>query len=121
LSDICICGALVSLKLGRQVKSAQEKLQGKLGEMLDSNTNNIQLNNDTVHQRSNEASSAVDGNASYDTPLPLVKPQSAPHSKPHNSIESVWFKSKVVSRSHAEIWLKDGQVRNEKRDALISL
>lgn len=26
------------------------------------------------------------------------------------ALEPVWFKSKVVSRSHAEIWLKDGQV-----------
>ena len=23
---------------------------------------------------------------------------------------AIWFKSKVVSRSHAEIWAKDGQV-----------
>ena len=100
----------VTLKLGRQVKSAQEKLQGKIGEILDVNSNNIEVNNDTVHRPSNEA---ADGNASNDTPPPLVKPQSAPHSKPHNTIESVWFKSKVVSRSHAEIWLKDGQVRNQ--------
>ncbi|KAJ3198847.1 hypothetical protein HDU82_000969 [Entophlyctis luteolus] len=29
---------------------------------------------------------------------------------PTKSIEHVWFKSKVVSRSHAEMWLRDGQV-----------
>ncbi|KAI8617085.1 hypothetical protein BC830DRAFT_1115252 [Chytriomyces sp. MP71] len=29
---------------------------------------------------------------------------------PTKSIEHVWFKSKVVSRGHAEMWLRDGQV-----------
>ncbi|KAJ3244512.1 hypothetical protein HDU78_010819 [Chytriomyces hyalinus] len=29
---------------------------------------------------------------------------------PTKTIEHVWFKSKVVSRGHAELWLRDGQV-----------
>jgi hypothetical protein len=29
---------------------------------------------------------------------------------PKKIVENVWFKSKVVSRCHAEMWLKDGQV-----------
>ncbi|KAJ3022012.1 UNVERIFIED_CONTAM: hypothetical protein HDU68_009351 [Siphonaria sp. JEL0065] len=29
---------------------------------------------------------------------------------PTKTIEHVWFKSKVVSRGHAEMWLRDGQV-----------
>ena len=29
---------------------------------------------------------------------------------PSKILESLWFKSKVVSRGHAEMWLKDGQV-----------
>lgn len=89
----------VSLKLGRQVKSAQEKLQMKIGGPLDNN----ELNNDAVHKRSIDSSTVP-------TDAEPVKPQSAPHSKPNNTIETVWFKSKVVSRSHAEIWFKDGQV-----------
>ena len=87
----------VTLKLGRQVKSAQEKLLGKAGEQLE----NSELNNDTVRKRS------IDGTyPDADT----QEPQSIPHSKTINTISSLWFKSKVVSRSHAEIWLKDGQV-----------
>ncbi|KAJ3417123.1 hypothetical protein HDV05_006982 [Chytridiales sp. JEL 0842] len=29
---------------------------------------------------------------------------------PKKTVENVWFKSKVVSRCHAELWLRDGQV-----------
>jgi hypothetical protein len=91
----------VTLKLGRQVKSAQEKLQGKIEDQLE----NSDVNNDTVHRRSIDVSFP-----DADTQAIILKPQSASHCKPINTIESVWFKSKVVSRSHAEIWLKDGQV-----------
>lgn len=71
-----------SLKIGRQVKTPQEKLVGT-GEMTD-------LEQETIHK---------DGAIASD-PIPTIP----------STLTPVWFKSKVVSRSHAEIWLKDGQV-----------
>lgn len=34
-----------------------------------------------------------------------------PRDSLHGGRDCVWFKSKVVSRNHAEVWVKDGQVR----------
>jgi pSer/pThr/pTyr-binding forkhead associated (FHA) protein len=69
----------VYLKIGRQVKTAQEKMLTQL--VID------------------------DQDLKPLTPLSSVDPViDAKETDP------VWFKSKVVSRNHAEIWLKDGQV-----------
>jgi hypothetical protein len=32
----------------------------------------------------------------------------------HGGRDCVWFKSKVVSRNHAEVWVRDGQVRTSR-------
>ena len=68
----------VYLKIGRQVKTAQEKLLTQL--VID------------------------DQDLNPLTPISAVTILDAKETDP------VWFKSKVVSRSHAEIWLRDGQV-----------
>ncbi|KAH6602329.1 hypothetical protein BASA61_001202 [Batrachochytrium salamandrivorans] len=42
--------------------------------------------------------------------LPTPPQPDALSALPSKTVETVWFKSKVVSRIHAEIWLKDGQL-----------
>jgi pSer/pThr/pTyr-binding forkhead associated (FHA) protein len=66
----------VYLKIGRQVKTAQEKMLNQL--VID------------------------DQDLKPLTPLEPITDA--------KETDPVWFKSKVVSRAHAEIWLKDGQV-----------
>ncbi|KAI8924060.1 hypothetical protein BC831DRAFT_465298 [Entophlyctis helioformis] len=53
------------------------------------------------------AASSTVAAGSDDATSPLAKSRPA---LPEKHAEPVWFKSKVVSRTHAEIWLKDGQV-----------
>ena len=78
-----------TVKFGRQVKTAQEKLQGQ------------------TPPEGNEGFETVSGQAgvTLSTALSSQIAQTAIT----NTSEPVWFKSKVVSRSHAEIWFKDGQ------------
>lgn len=76
----------VCLKLGRQVKTPQEKLLSQLGI-----ENEIEGNDATIRDVED---------------LKKVEQKSENTDK----VSPVWYKSKVVSRAHAEIWLKDGQV-----------
>ncbi|KAJ3271606.1 hypothetical protein HDV01_006476 [Terramyces sp. JEL0728] len=85
----------VTLKIGRQVKSPQEKLLSQLG-----GTEEAQ---DTVRQRADSTPTAFANSAPS-------SPEKAGPASSNKNTEPVWFKSKVVSRSHAEIWLKDGQI-----------
>jgi hypothetical protein len=103
-----------TLKLGRQVKSAQEKMMQKIdaAPVLENSRSGL---DDTLRAPLNpnptnfpQTSSATTGGTNPNQQS--EKPQSAPTVK-DNAVPAVWFKSKVVSRSHAEIWLKDGQVR----------
>lgn len=91
----------VNLKIGRQVKSAIEK-QGALDQPVSPPpiiSNVDQENVDTVRIR-------ADSTPVHPTFMNAPEEKTAPIA----NAESIWFKSKVVSRSHAEIWLKDGQV-----------
>jgi hypothetical protein len=81
----------IHVKIGRQVKSPQEKLAAQEQEISP-----IEANQDTIRVKD-----AVFLNAP--SPAQMKELDTI-------SIDPVWFKSKVVSRSHAEIWLKDGQV-----------
>jgi hypothetical protein len=100
----------IHVKIGRPVKSAQEKLllqmaaQEKAADSIPSPTSPIEAGNqDTMRIKGD--SNVVFMNA----PGPGISP-SKEVPEEIVSIDPVWFKSKVVSRSHAEIWLKDGQV-----------
>ncbi|KAJ3312277.1 hypothetical protein HDV04_003298 [Boothiomyces sp. JEL0838] len=84
----------VTLKIGRQVKSPQEKLLAQLAGTEDGQ--------DTVRQR-------ADSTPAFANSVPSSPEKGGPASTNQNT-EPVWFKSKVVSRSHAEIWLKEGQI-----------
>jgi hypothetical protein len=87
----------VVIKIGRQVKSPQERMLGQLG-LLE------QENNETAHNTKIDT-------AAFSNRLPELPDKAAPQtSKLQSQVEAVWFKSKVVSRSHAEIWVKDGHV-----------
>ncbi|KAJ3320790.1 hypothetical protein HDV06_004801 [Boothiomyces sp. JEL0866] len=85
----------VTLKIGRQVKSPQEKLLAQLAGTEDAQ--------DTVRQRTDSTPTA------FANSVPSSPEKTGPASTNQNT-EPVWFKSKVVSRSHAEIWLKEGQI-----------
>jgi hypothetical protein len=89
----------VAIKIGRQVKANMDKNQSN------------QINKDAMLS-SNELIRQLDDapkmNIAQEDTAVAVNP-------PKLDTEPLWFKSKVVSRSHAEIWLKDGQVNNLSR------
>jgi hypothetical protein len=76
-----------SLKLGRQVKSDPEKDKAK--DLFNAAVTQELAAGDTLTLTGKEAKALLE-------------------TKEDNS--AVWFKSKVVSRIHAEIWLREGQV-----------
>jgi hypothetical protein len=89
------------LKLGRQVKAMEEKMAAAISD-ADPGDDPISVPGiGTLAKAFFKASVAA---------VTAGQPES---SKPTESqaIEPVWCKSKVVSRIHAEIWLKDGHVR----------
>jgi hypothetical protein len=92
----------IHVKIGRQVKSPQEKLSIQLSNQgLESPISPTEPGNqDTIRVK-------TDANVFLNAPPP---PTGKPEITDITSIDPVWFKSKVVSRAHAEIWLKDGQV-----------
>eukprot|EP00842_Homolaphlyctis_polyrhiza_P000105 jgi/Hompol1/1095/HPOL_005534-RA len=59
-------------------------------------------NNNINDNNNNPDSSSISNQDSVDQALTPVMPA--------KTVEHIWFKSKVVSRTHAEIWLKDGQL-----------
>ena len=96
----------ICLKIGRQVRGPQDKLASLA--ISESPVQNGQMSPSSPTQ----ANEAETPNTGYNTPATVRG--SAPPS-PESSNEklenlSIWFKSKVVSRSHAEIWFKDGHV-----------
>jgi hypothetical protein len=94
----------VSVKLGRQVRSALEKAQALEEPPEPPET---QPDEDLVHPRAD----STPVHPSFVNALPEPN-QEKPITELQNTTDtSVWFKSKVVSRSHAEIYLKDGQVK----------
>ena len=93
----------VCIKVGRQVKSPQEKM---------ANLAIGGLNQDI------SASSPVSNDietigTGFTTPISNRQKLPSPESSTEKLEDlAIWFKSKVVSRSHAEIWYKDGHVRS---------
>ena len=81
------------LKIGRQVKSAEEKAAA-------------------LSSQANPATQAEVEPETPDAPAAFFQNAAPEEQKPQHTSQPdpVWFKSKVVSRIHAEIWLKDGQV-----------
>jgi hypothetical protein len=103
----------VSVKLGRQVRTAQEKLQAQAQEQNQNNNNPAEsIGDGELNARPDTTlDETMFHNSSINTPAEEMK---APVDKLNNTDEcAVWFKSKVVSRAHAEIWLKDGQVNSK--------
>ncbi|KAI8902793.1 hypothetical protein BC833DRAFT_616325 [Globomyces pollinis-pini] len=96
----------IGIKLGRQVKSPQDKALGQLVSAEAENQEARQTNDTTPMNPAlpgdlipSQFANSVEPNEKYEIPV-----------EEKNSTEAVWFKSKVVSRSHAEFWLKDGQI-----------
>lgn len=106
----------VCVKLGRQVKSAQEKLLaagGTLPHHIDILPESEPCAPTTYPTSDGEgAQNQVDGGDSEDALNNMTSSQTVctPKFKKSSGAEHAWYKSKVVSRSHAEIWLRDGQV-----------
>jgi hypothetical protein len=101
----------IHVKIGRPVKSTQEKLllqmaaQEKANDSIPSPTSPIEAGNQDTMRIKGESNLMF-----MNAPGPGMSPTKEA-AEEIVSIDPVWFKSKVVSRSHAEIWLKDGQVK----------
>lgn len=89
---------LLVVKLGRPVKSKEEKERERQQQGESDDGNNQEGDNDAAASAKAEASAQPSGS------------MTVAQGKNGRTIQYVWFKSKVVSRTHAEIWLKDGQL-----------
>jgi pSer/pThr/pTyr-binding forkhead associated (FHA) protein len=115
-----ICRTLedrVCIKIGRQVKSPQEKLlmiaNSELAQEQNSLASPVPIevqegdHNGTVRGRELDATVFQNSLTPETTPTKNEVPSVVDEGSKGSPI---WFKSKVVSRSHAEIWYKDGHV-----------
>jgi hypothetical protein len=101
----------VHVKVGRQVKTVQEKLLLQLAaEEGNQETPVDGMNQDTLHPLRTDAQAAIQTTFMNAPNGASPEKPASPTSNTVSNNEAIWFKSKVVSRSHAEIWLKDGQV-----------
>lgn len=92
----------VCLKIGRQVKSPQEKLA----------TGNLPQDDSPTSPASPGGMNDIETiGAGFSTPIGNRQKLPSPDSSTEKLEDlAIWFKSKVVSRAHAEIWYKDGHV-----------
>lgn len=98
-----------ALRLGRQVKTATDN--NEQSELQDTPqaffVASVALETGNNNNKITDAEATVEiKNQQQDGTSPFP----AAPSQPIQKISPVWFKSKVVSRIHAEIWLKGGQV-----------
>jgi hypothetical protein len=101
-----------SIKIGRPIKSIVESISTTIGNPVDNSiaSSAPELNSSPAQQDVSMESHSLQENTNNNAVLQKQEQEQQNFTNLQTKTNQVWFKSKVVSRHHAELWLKNGQV-----------